>query len=225
MLVFPKMNQAGSKFGIRKRWNPALSFGFALVVIAVCACRDRSETSAAQEQNEKPAAQLRTQSGPETAQEKSCRVFVQRFYDWYFDRLNQVRGKVSQSRSNSDDVVRLKPELLTVPLLQLLVEDREAVSRNPGEIVGLDFDPYINAQDWEGTYWVQSVTVQGSKCRAAVWGTDAGTKRDMVDPELEFGSGKWVITNFHYPGNSLPRDENLIAMLIGLRTHRKHSQQ
>jgi hypothetical protein len=157
----------------------------------------------------------------ETNQEKSCRESVQNFYDWYFDRLNH-KSKKQSNASAFDDVLRLKPEVLTARLRHMLKEDSDAASKNPGEIVGLDFDPYINAQDWDGKYSVQSATVKGSNCRASAWGMDGGAKKEIVVPELELTGGKWVFANFHYPGQSNPRDENLIDLLIGLRDDRKH---
>ena len=189
------------------------------VLCVVSSCRDRSAVSPVQSRD-LPAA-VGQPARVEMDQEKSCREFVQGFYDWYFDRLNS-ENKGQSNVSALDDVLRLKPELLTARLRQMLKEDRDAASKNPGEIVGLDFDPYINAQDWDGKYSVQSATVKGSNCKASVWGMDENAKKEIVVPELELTGGKWVFANFHYPGQSDPRDENLIDLLTGLRDDRKH---
>jgi hypothetical protein len=192
---------------------------FALVGVA--SCRDHSAASPAPKETTQQIAKQPVKARGETEQEKDCREFVQGFYDWYFDRLNS-QNKGQSKATAVDDVVRLKPELLTARLRQMLKEDRDAASKSAGEIVGLDFDPYINAQDWEGKYSVEGATVNGGNCRASVWGTDAGKKREMVDPELELTVGKWVFVNFHYPGELDTRNENLIAVLTGLREDRKH---
>lgn len=193
-----------------------------LVLCIVSSCRDRSAVSPVQPKDS-PAA-VGEQARVEMDQEKSCREFVQGFYDWYFDRLNS-ENKEQSNVSALDDVLRLKPELLTARLRQMLKEDREAASKNPGEIVGLDFDPYINAQDWEGKYSAESVTVKSNSCRASVWGMDGGAKKEIVVPELELTGRKWAFANFHYPGQSDPREENLIDLLTGLRDDRKHSHR
>lgn len=190
-------------------------------MLAVSACKSHSAVAPTQQRAVQSVAQQQVQARIETAQEKSCQEVVRGFYDWYFDRLNS-EAKGQSNGSALDDLLRLKPELLTAKLRQMLREDRDSASKNAGEIVGLDFDPYINAQDWEGKYFVESATVQGSNCRASVWGTDAGKKREIVDPELESDKGKWVFVNFHYPGEPDARNENLIAVLEGLREDRKH---
>ena len=193
-----------------------------LILLVACGCRSHSALAPALAKSSPDSSvAVARPVRVETEEEKSCRVFVQGFYDWYFDRLNR-QNKGQSDGSSADDVVRLKPELLTARLRQMLKEDRDAASKNADEIVGLDFDPYINAQDWEGKYSVESAAVSGSTCRASVWGADAGKKREMVDPELESNKGKWVFVNFHYPGSPDARNENLIAMLAGLREDRKH---
>jgi hypothetical protein len=193
-----------------------------LVLLVAIGCKDHSTAAPAQAKSSPDSPTTAVQQvRVEAEQEKGCRALVQGFYDWYFDRLNR-QSKGQSKASTLDDVVRLKPELLSAQLRQMLKEDRAAASKNADEIVGLDFDPYINAQDWEGKYSVESATVNGGTCRASVWGTDAGKKREMVDPELESDKGTWVFVNFHYPGSPDARNENLIAMLAGLREDRKH---
>jgi len=191
----------------------------ACVVLATTSCHERSQAPLTQVQVSKPDEQTDLESDTE----KSCRQFVQRFYDWYFDRLNAEVTR--QSHDPTDyDVLNLKPQVFTPELRRMLREDNEAAAKNPGEIVGLDFDPFINAQDWDGKYWVNSVTVKDITCRASVWGVDSGPKRDIIDPELRFESGKWIFVNFHYPGSTSPADENLIAVLTDLRNERERTK-
>jgi len=190
-----------------------------LAMLAVSACKSHTAVTPAQQKAVQSVAQQPAPAQVETDQEKSCRVFVQGFYDWYFDRLNNA-SRVAVDNPIVDDVLRLKPEVLTARLRQTLKEDREAASKNHDEIVGLDFDPYINAQDWDGKYYIESATVKGSICRASVWGMDSGATREIVVPELEFNGGKWVFANFLYHGQPDQRNENLIDLLIALRNDR-----
>jgi Protein of unknown function (DUF3828) len=195
-----------------------------LALLGVNSCRSHSSIQLQPAKSSQAVVQQPALTGLEAGQEKSCSEFVQGFYDWYFDRLNRVSNKTNAA-STIDGVLRRKPMILTVQLARLLKEDVEAAAKSPGEIVGLDFDPFINAQDWEGKYSVQSVTIEGNNCRASVWGTDSGAKREIVDPELNFINGQWVFANFHYPGSSGPRDENLIDMLMALRNDRAHPKR
>jgi hypothetical protein len=102
----------------------------------------------------------------------------------------------------------------------MLHDDAAAASKNPGEIVGLDFDPFINAQDWEGKYWVKSVNVKDGTCHASVWGLDAGKKVDIVHPELKMISNNWVFVDFFYPESMGRADASLMGILTDLRYER-----
>jgi len=63
-------------------------------------------------------AQLESGSG----MERSCREFAQGFYDWYFDRLNHA-AKASTDGPTFADVMRLRPEIVSARLRQMLDED------------------------------------------------------------------------------------------------------
>jgi hypothetical protein len=181
-------------------------FGFLVAgIFAVSACKTRSRTASR-----------------EFAREASCQIFVQGFYDWYFDRLN-IQAEQQTVGPGSYDVLNFRPEVLTPELQKMLRGDRDASAKNHDEIVGLDFDPFINAQDWSGKYWVNGVSVKDGVCRASVWGHDGDKKREIVIPELMQNGGKWIFTNFHYPGSMHPEDENLIAILMSLRRNRENS--
>jgi len=192
-----------------------------VAVLALGSCRQRSQSTVEQQQAAQPRQQVQTSA--ETEQAQSCKKFVQDFYDWYFDRLNSQIAKKTEGPSTYD-VLRLKPQVITPRLRTMLEEDVKAQSKSPDEVVGLDLDPFINAQDWEGKYWTGNVTLNGENCRVAVWGTDSGAKYEIVDPELKLENGQWVFVNFHYPGSETPRDENLIALLTGLRDDRNHAK-
>lgn len=206
-------------------WQSLMLFAWSLLLLpAASSCRNNSSTLPEAAKTVQPVVQAQVQARNESGQEKSCREFVQGFYDGYFDQLNRV-SNATNAPSTVDGILERKPMILTPQLARLLREDAQAAVRNKGEIVGLDFDPFINAQDWEGKYLVQGVTISGQNCRASVWGTDSGAKREIVDPELNFINGQWVFVNFHYPGNANPRDENLIDMLMALLNDRAHPKK
>jgi len=165
-----------------------------LILLGVSACRDHSTVSPPPQ----PVTQLQAQAPVESAEAKSCFQFVQAFYDSYFDRLNAQKNQATAGPS-SYDVSTFKPQVLAPELLQMLKEDVEAASKNQDEIVGLDFDPFINAQDWEGKYWVNSVTIIDGACHADVWGMDAGKKHDIVHPMLKITNGNWIFVDFFIP--------------------------
>lgn len=169
-----------------------------------------------------PAIQPLDQQAPESEDEKSCHKAVQTFYSWYFDELDKSDKGVKVDAQAS--VLRIKPSLLSSELEQLLEEDQKAEASNPGYVVGLDFDPFLNAQDWDGRYQVTSVSVVAGTCKAAVSGRDAGKSRDLVMPELKKDNGRWIFVNFHYPDITNPTDENLISELKSLRAERENQK-
>jgi len=187
-------------------------------VLVLGSCRQRSQSGVEQQQTAQPRQQVQTSA--ETEQVQSCKKFVQGFYDWYFDRLNAEKGRAAAGPS-SYEVLTLKPQVLAPELRQMLKEDVEAASKNQDEIVGLDFDPFINAQDWEGKYWVNSVNVKDGTCRASVWGMDAGKKRDIVHPKLKITNGNWKFVDFYYPESMGRADASLMGILTDLRNERE----
>jgi hypothetical protein len=207
----------------RQRFCALSLFAIAFVMLA-SSCRDNSAGTRGSQKDLQNLVQRPASAPVQAETEKSCRDFVQDFYDWYFDKLNAAAGKPN-SGSTVDDVLRRRPRVLTEKLDRLLRDDETAAARSPGEIVGLDFDPFINAQDWDGKYFVKRVDVTGGDCRASVWGLDSGHQLEIVEPELEMQDGKWVFVNFHYSRNTSPDNENLIDLLISLDKERKHFKQ
>ena len=198
-----------------------------LFVTGLSSCRGRSPVSSTPQTAAQPVAQQAAQALVETDDEKSCREFVQGFYDWYaapVKRDQQHRAGVL----SSDDVLRFRPYIFDARLFKLLKEDRDVQSRNPGYITGLESDPFFNSQDPMPKYQVQSVTIKDGHCRALVQGVAdekfAATEKQQVEPELALKGTKWIFVNFHYPDESYPWD-NLIDELIWLRNERSHPKK
>ena len=200
-------------------------------VLNLSACR-RNPPSASSEP--KPdQIQPASKNGSESPDQKSCRAFVQKFYDWRVSLLidtfcpNPLKGTAADqeaiSRADEECTVvssyrnaeKLNPSRVLSPRLQHYLK-REAQAQGPDD-PGLDFDPYLNTQDPSPRYLVDSVRVDGNRCDAVVHGYDEGQQREEVMPELFRANGRWLIENFHYKFNyndgKPPQDDDLIHMI------------
>jgi hypothetical protein len=99
-----------------------------------------------------------------TADSSSCRGFVQQFYDWYVPfAQTTIKGRAS------DLALRHKAEVFSPALLGALKVDSDASARAKGEIVGIDFDPFVGGQDPADHYGARRVTRRDNKCSAEIW--------------------------------------------------------
>jgi hypothetical protein len=201
--------------------------GALLLLVVFTSCRDHSAPVPTAQAVVHPVIQQPAKPAAESDREKSCRIFVQDFYDWYVAPTN-TDAQHKTGELSSDDAVQRKPQLFESKLLKLLVEDRRVQDRNPGYITGLDFDPFTNSQDPDPKYEAKSAAIWDERCRVSVWGKRDGEQRAEVDPdveaELEFTSGKWLFINFDYPSNKYPWD-NLVDILNFLRNERKQAKK
>jgi len=154
------------------------------------------------------------------ATETSCRKFVQQFYDWYLPKARTAKVRAA------DIVLRYKSDAFSPELRRQLKADSTAQAKARGELVGLDFDPFLNTQDPSferctvgkiaskgGSYWAE-VT-----CKFP----GANGEQAHVTPELIFQQGRWVFVNFHYQEGS--KEYDLLGMLKALSEERKpHSK-
>src|SRR5262249_9672149 len=135
------------------------------------------------------------QSGSENTQ-RSCRSFVQNFYNWYL----RLAEKEDKDECSSDAAIRIKPKAFSSELSRQLKLDSQAQAKVHGEIVGLDFDPFLGAQNTAERHSVGKITPRGSTYWAEVYGQWNGkmnVKPDVV-PEVAFQNGRWFFVNFHY---------------------------
>jgi hypothetical protein len=91
---------------------------------------------------------LRGQTQDSQDTQKSCRNFVQQFYDWYV------------KRPELPPALKYRPSAFSPELLRRLKEDGEAQARVRDEIVGLDFDPILYSQDPGGHYVVSRIKLK-----------------------------------------------------------------
>ncbi len=129
----------------------------------------------------------------------SVREFVQGFYDWYVPKVRKERGM-----SGAKLVLKYKSSSFSPELLRALKIDSDAQSKPPHQLVGLDFDPFVNAQDYADRCKVEKITRKGDRYFAEVYDIWSGSR--SVDPsvvaELAFKDGHWLFVNFHYAMNT-----------------------
>lgn len=130
----------------------------------------------------------------------SCKVFVQAFYDWYVPLTRN--DKIWRAW---DVAVRTKTPSIHASTHQLILRDTE-VQRKASELVGLDFDPFLNSQDPGERFVVESVTAKGAGCWVKVNGISEGRLRETVVPEVSCKNGHCQFINFHYDDNGHPAD-------------------
>jgi len=151
--------------------------------------------------------------------EKSCRTFVQGFYNWYV-----LESRKESSGCTSDLALKYKSSVFSPELARKLREDSAAQAKAAGELVGLDFDPFLATNDdpYE-RYVVGKVSPKGEHYWAQIYGIHAGkkSKDPAVVPELALKNGRWTFVNFHYGKSEYPVNENLLSILNVLKKDRQ----
>lgn len=164
-----------------------------------------------------------------------CGQFVQKFYDWYIVREKELRDS---PKDVMEVAMKEKRSCFSPELLKALQEDVTAAHKSPGEIVGLDFDPILNSQEYPGRYVVAKVHARGDfltprqqspslalsgsgQMLNVAYLVDVFDVRDgkkeakpTVTPELVSKNGHWIFTNFHY------EKDNLLNVLEQLKKER-----
>lgn len=158
------------------------------------------------------------QRAPRKNVNPSCREFVQGFYNWYVPMA--LRDSPLPS---SAIALKQKPQVFAHKLLRQLAEDFRAQEKADGDLVGIDFDPFLASQDPGERYVVESVTRDGANCRAEVYAVSSGKKSKDPDvmPDLRLENGHWVFVDFLYPNPSRPEFRSLSSQLEYLRKLRK----
>jgi hypothetical protein len=141
------------------------------------------------------------------------REFVQEFYDWYVPK-----ARADNPGPAWDLALKSKGSVFSPDLARALKEDLQAQAKAQGEIVGLDFDPFLSAQDPCERYEAGSVVPKGTSYWVEVYGVCSGKRHEKADvvAELIQKDDHCVFVNFHYP-----KDRNLLAVLKSLREDRE----
>jgi hypothetical protein len=151
---------------------------------------------------------------------KSCRTFVQGFYDWYAAEANK-----DTPGDTSDIALKYKRSVFSPVLFKKLKEDSDAQAKVSGEIVGLDFDPFLatNSTPYK-KYVVGNVLPKGQNhYLVQICGIEKGKKvaGTIVTPEVAMTGGRWTFVNFRYGNSKIPENENLLSILTVLKKDRQ----
>ncbi|MBS1529493.1 MAG: hypothetical protein JSU01_04225 [Bacteroidetes bacterium] len=149
---------------------------------------------------------------------ESARLFVQKFYDWYNNLSNT--DSLHKSDTNIDFyTVKHKPQYFDKTLLNAFNKYYDAMPKHADEIVGLDFDPILDAQDIGFDYQTGTVKQIGDKFFIDIHCGLQGKARDtilasptLIVVEVFKKDGLWKFANFSYPPPE-GTGENLLKML------------
>jgi len=121
--------------------------------------------------------------------EKSCRDFVQSFYDWYVKHTNFIR------------TLEDRPSVFSPELFHALQEDLKAQAKSTDDVAWLDFDPFVNSQDAAEHYVVGLVKLKSENtCWAEIhadWSGEKSKEAYVAAESLNEGA-QWHFINFQY---------------------------
>jgi hypothetical protein len=145
-------------------------------------------------------AQAKAVKNPSVAPQR----FLDEFYQWYTPLTHK-----NNTTTAWDVAVKLKGKSFSAQLARLLKQDSVAKA-SCRELIGLDFDPFLNTQDPSQQYKVGNVTRTGETYRADIYRVAAGQQAKKPDLTAEFTKKNdgWMFLNFFYPNGT-----NLLAIL------------
>jgi len=152
-------------------------------------------------------------AAPQASDTQSAQAFVQSFYDWY---LKAVKGEANESAE--EVALKTKTAIFSKPLVAGLKEDLAAAAKTPDEVVGLDFDPFLNAQDVCDPYKTGKVSQDGDSYKVEVMDSCPDKPaQPAVIAVVQKTAGLWMFVNFLYPGNG-----DLLQVLKDLKKEREN---
>lgn len=159
-----------------------------------------------------------------SGERESLHAFVQGFYDWYVPKALS-----DSSVPPSEIALKERSSVFGPQLAAALREDYAAQAKAPGEIVGLDFDPFLNTQDPCERYEVGTGTQKGDTYLVDVYAICSGKKSSVADvvAELLPKGNRWEFINFRYPNQAkqYPNSADLLSILKMQREERRKSSR
>jgi hypothetical protein len=145
--------------------------------------------------------------------EDAPKKFVEDFYTWYVSIASHGHADAA-----SDIAIKKKSALFSPELLKALKEDSQAAAKNPGEVVGLDSDPFLNSQEQINRVVIGNVKEKNGAFRVDVFDVLEGKtdKKPNVIAEVKQENGHWIFVNFWSPDG-----DNLLNDLRALSKERK----
>ncbi len=133
-------------------------------------------------------------AAPALAADASARDFISAIYGAY-------KGKDAKGRPLDDDAAirrYFEPKLAAA-----MIKDRRAAARRK-EVGTLDFDPFVDAQDWEIAAFDIAISDAGAgKASATVKFTNAGSNSTVVLDLVKI-KGAWKISNITWTPHDKP---------------------
>ncbi|MBN9394223.1 MAG: hypothetical protein J0H83_03195 [Candidatus Melainabacteria bacterium] len=179
-------------------------------LMALIAGSDAQIACAAPEHKIAPAA---LKLGIYSNTEADARKFAQTFYDWYIPDMTSNVPVPSSER-----MLTQRAGLIDPVLRGLLKDDLLAAQETPDEVVGLDFDPYVNSQETPSKLKVGTVTRKGPNYLVSM---DASDAKGVVTPELAYRNNSFVFVDFYYDYGKKDKQDNLLNILRTLRKQRQ----
>jgi hypothetical protein len=132
------------------------------------------------------------------ASEEGAKAFVQGFYDWYVGKILAASKKKSGGGYGFDDALKQRPDWFSPELKRLLLEDVAASSRCKDEVVGLDWDPFLESQEDPGSYVVSKVEKipQGFRVSVNDRKIPKGDRNPVAQADVAFVGGRWIFVDF-----------------------------
>ncbi len=159
---------------------------------------------------------------PDDASEQSARLFVQRFYDWYLQRVLAASEQQQKSPKAKDfgfiDGVRQRPTWFSAELRRLLEEDMVAARRCSSEQVGIDWDPFLETQDPSPAYTASKVerTPQGFRVSVDFHDKQTGVvETPMAQADISFVDRHWIFVDFVQSPRDRKFRQGLVQTLKG----------
>ncbi|HEX6533707.1 MAG TPA: hypothetical protein VF041_03870 [Gemmatimonadaceae bacterium] len=144
-----------------------------------------------------PSTGFTTAATPRRAasSDSSAVAFVRQFYATYAPRA------IAQGLSATDSVIVRQPTAFAPELLTALRQDAVDRAAAKGEIVGLDFEPFLASQDPCERYEVGEAHRAGSSVRVSVYAVCQGkrTPQPVAVAEVTPAAGTWQLANIRYP--------------------------
>lgn len=132
----------------------------------------------------------------------SATRFVETFYAWYVPAAQAGTGLATALGDSA--------HLFAPALAAALRADAAAQARAADEIVGLDGDPFLDAQDFCEVYHTGNARAEGAVVLVEVYGSCTRGEGGRPDVVAEVGprDASWKFVNFRYPArhSDLRRD-------------------
>lgn len=157
----------------------------------------------------------------QNTQAQAAQAFVQGFYDWYVET-----SKRSHDQWPMDAALKSRRWPMSEAIIAGLKADEAAAAKDPDEVVGIDFDPFLNAQDECFPYKAGQATQNGDRFEVQVFDSktacpgDPNPQLPTVIVQVEPHKGSWIFTDFIYPG---PPQQDLLGVLKALKEERDKS--